>query len=91
MDSLAPSMNSAQLAPSLFLSSLLRAAWSPASVLLPPSPNRSVPQVPSRSVDFTTFRWDALLKRLKQMMMTGNAVEEGLNWCVQGARAVCWF
>ena len=31
----------------------------------------SVPQMPARSVDFTTFTWPALLKRLRQMLITG--------------------
>ena len=31
----------------------------------------SVPQMPARSVDFTTFTWQALLKRLRQMLITG--------------------
>jgi tubulin delta len=31
----------------------------------------SVPQMPARSVDFTTFTWPALLKRLRQMLTTG--------------------
>jgi hypothetical protein len=27
--------------------------------------------MPARSVDFTTFTWPALLKRLRQMLITG--------------------
>lgn len=47
---------------------------------------RSVPQVPPKSMDFTTFKWDATLKRLRQMQMTGSAIEEGLNWYMTPGR-----
>ncbi len=42
----------------------------------------SVPQMPARSVDFTTFTWPALLKRLRQMLLTGSTLEEGIDWSV---------
>jgi hypothetical protein len=32
---------------------------------------RCVPQLPSGSVDFTTFTWPALLRRLKAMAVSG--------------------
>ncbi|KAK3238437.1 hypothetical protein CYMTET_51557 [Cymbomonas tetramitiformis] len=32
---------------------------------------RSIPQMPMGSEDFTTFAWPALLKRLRQMLITG--------------------
>lgn len=41
---------------------------------------RSVPVMPARSVDFTTFTWHALLKRTRQMLLTGTTLEEGLDW-----------
>jgi tubulin delta len=31
----------------------------------------SVPQMPARSMEFTTFTWPALLKRMRQMLTTG--------------------
>lgn len=31
----------------------------------------SVPQIPAKSVDFTTFTWPGMLKRLRQMAITG--------------------
>lgn len=47
---------------------------------------RSVPQVPPKSMDFTTFKWDATIKRIRQMQMTGAATEEGLNWYMTPGR-----
>ena len=41
---------------------------------------RSVPMIPARSVDFTTFTWPSLLKRMRQMLLTGTTLEEGLDW-----------
>lgn len=41
---------------------------------------RSVPMMPRRSVDFTTFSWPALLKRARQMLLAGTTLEEGLDW-----------
>lgn len=41
-----------------------------------------VPVIPERSVDFTTFAWPALLKRLRQMLLTGSTLDEGINWNV---------
>ena len=41
---------------------------------------QSVPQLPSSSVDFTSFAWPGLLKRLRQMLITGMAVQQGLCW-----------
>uniref|UniRef100_A0A7S3QX23 Tubulin delta chain n=1 Tax=Dunaliella tertiolecta TaxID=3047 RepID=A0A7S3QX23_DUNTE len=43
---------------------------------------RSLPQVPSGSIDFTTFTWPAITKRLRQMLITGSSLEEGLDWGV---------
>lgn len=37
-------------------------------------------QIPSHSMSFTTFSWPAILKRLRQMLLTGCKVEEGINW-----------
>ena len=42
----------------------------------------SVPVIPERSVDFTTFTWPALLKRLRQMLLTGSTLDEGIDWNV---------
>lgn len=33
----------------------------------------AVPQIPAKSVDFTTFNWQGMLKRLRQMAITGAA------------------
>ena len=33
---------------------------------------RSVPQLPPASIDFTTFTWTAILRRLRQMQITGD-------------------
>jgi len=41
---------------------------------------RSIPQVPPASIDFTTFTWPALLKRMRQMLITGSILEEGMDW-----------
>ncbi|KAK9816057.1 hypothetical protein WJX74_007509 [Apatococcus lobatus] len=41
---------------------------------------QSVPQLPASSVDFTSFAWPGLLKRLRQMLITGAFMEEGLDW-----------
>lgn len=32
---------------------------------------RSLPQMPAGSIDFTTFTWPAILRRLHQMQITG--------------------
>jgi tubulin delta len=45
---------------------------------------RSVPSMPATSVDFTVLQWPGLLKRLRQMQITGNLLEEGLDWSVGG-------
>mmetsp|Transcript_5031 Transcript_5031/g.9465 ORF Transcript_5031/g.9465 Transcript_5031/m.9465 type:complete len:438 (-) Transcript_5031:89-1402(-) len=41
---------------------------------------RCVPQMPAGSVDFTVFTWASILKRLRQMLITGSILEEGFNW-----------
>ncbi|GFR40925.1 hypothetical protein Agub_g1581 [Astrephomene gubernaculifera] len=43
---------------------------------------RAVPQLPPSSIDFTTFTWPAILKRLRQMLVTGSILEEGMDWSV---------
>eukprot|EP00198_Chlamydomonas_reinhardtii_P002678 XP_001692014.1 delta tubulin [Chlamydomonas reinhardtii] len=43
---------------------------------------RSVPQLPPANIDFTTFTWPALTKRLRQMLVTGSVLEEGLDWSI---------
>lgn len=40
---------------------------------------RSVPSVPAAHVDFTTFTWPAILKRLRAMCGAASAVEEGFG------------
>lgn len=41
---------------------------------------RQTPVMPDTSVDFTTFTWPALLKRTRQMLLSGATLEEGLDW-----------
>ncbi|GIL96721.1 hypothetical protein Vretimale_2529 [Volvox reticuliferus] len=43
---------------------------------------RAIPQMPPSSIDFTTFTWPAILKRLRQMFVTGSVLEEGMDWSV---------
>jgi len=52
--------------------------------------------VPARSIDFTTFTWPAITKRLRQMLITGAAASDAhaadddddadhndvVSWCV---------
>lgn len=35
---------------------------------------RSIPQMPAASLDFTTFTWTAILRRLRQMQITGTGL-----------------
>jgi tubulin delta len=44
----------------------------------------ALPQTATRSLEYCTFTWPALLKRLRQMLITGVGLEEGLDWSVQG-------
>ncbi|KAG2489648.1 hypothetical protein HYH03_011927 [Edaphochlamys debaryana] len=46
---------------------------------------RAVPQLPPSSIDFTTFTWPAILKRLRQMLVTGSVLEEGMEWSLTPA------
>ena len=41
---------------------------------------RSLPVLPQASIDFTTFTWGSLLKRTRQMLLSGTTLEEGLDW-----------
>ena len=41
---------------------------------------RQAPVMPDASVDFTTFTWPSLLKRTRQMLLSGATLEEGLDW-----------
>ena len=41
---------------------------------------RQTPTMPPKSVEFTTFQWPSLLKRARQMLLTGTTLEEGLDW-----------
>ena len=41
---------------------------------------RQAPVMPDTSVDFTTFTWPSLLKRTRQMLLSGATLEEGLDW-----------
>lgn len=41
---------------------------------------RQLPLMPPKSVEFTTFTWPSLLKRTRQMLLSGTTLEEGLDW-----------
>jgi len=41
---------------------------------------RQTPTMPPKSVEFTTFQWPSLVKRTRQMLLTGTTLEEGLDW-----------
>ena len=47
---------------------------------------RQTPVMPDTSVDFTTFTWPALLKRTRQMLLSGATLEEGLDWGLDPTR-----
>ncbi|XP_022103879.1 tubulin delta chain-like [Acanthaster planci] len=44
---------------------------------------RSVPQVSDAALAFSTFNYRSLLSRLRQMLITGTVIEEGINWHVK--------
>jgi hypothetical protein len=37
-------------------------------------------QIPTQSMSFETFSWGSILKRLRQMLITGSKMEDGMNW-----------
>jgi len=39
---------------------------------------RSIPHVSDRSMDYTSYQWPALLRRLRQMLIAKATMEEGL-------------
>ena len=41
---------------------------------------KSLPYIPQASVSFSTYSWDALLKRIYQMLITDFFMDEGLDW-----------
>ena len=41
---------------------------------------RQLPVLPQKSVEFETFTWPGLLKRTRQMLLSGTTLEEGLDW-----------
>ncbi|XP_038059723.1 tubulin delta chain-like [Patiria miniata] len=41
---------------------------------------RSVPQVSEAALAFSTFNYRSLVSRLRQMLITGTVIEEGINW-----------
>ncbi|XP_061137143.1 tubulin delta chain isoform X1 [Syngnathus typhle] len=43
----------------------------------------TIPQMPSSSIAFTNFRWPALIKHLRQMLISNTKMEEGINWHVR--------
>ncbi|XP_037123725.1 tubulin delta chain isoform X2 [Syngnathus acus] len=40
----------------------------------------TIPQMPSSSIAFTNFRWPALIKHLRQMLISNTKMEEGIDW-----------
>jgi hypothetical protein len=42
-----------------------------------------VPQMPAVNREFTSFSWASLVKRLRQMLLTGASLEEGLSRTAQ--------
>ncbi|XP_072043781.1 tubulin delta chain-like [Amphiura filiformis] len=44
---------------------------------------RNVPQVSQESLAFSSYNWPSVLKRLRQMLITGVVIEEGMNWHVK--------
>ncbi|XP_013868259.1 tubulin delta chain isoform X1 [Austrofundulus limnaeus] len=42
----------------------------------------TVPQMPTSSIAFSTFSWPALLKHLRQMLISNSKMEEGIDWQV---------
>ena len=41
---------------------------------------KSLPHIPQKSVAFSTYAWDALLKRIYQMLITDFYMDEGIDW-----------
>ncbi|XP_051934481.1 tubulin delta chain [Hippocampus zosterae] len=43
----------------------------------------TIPQMQSSSIAFTDFRWPALIKHLRQMLISNSKMEEGIDWQVR--------
>ncbi|XP_034023981.1 tubulin delta chain isoform X2 [Thalassophryne amazonica] len=43
----------------------------------------SIPQMPNSSIAYSTFSWPALLKHLRQMLISNTKMEEGIDWQVR--------
>ncbi|XP_077467040.1 tubulin delta chain [Stigmatopora argus] len=43
----------------------------------------TVPQMQSSSIPYTTFKWTPLIKHLRQMLISNNKMEEGIDWQVR--------
>ncbi|KAM9801342.1 tubulin delta chain [Neosynchiropus ocellatus] len=43
----------------------------------------TIPQIPSASLAFSTFSWPALLKHLRQMLISNTKMDEGIDWQVR--------
>lgn len=43
----------------------------------------TIPQMPSSSIAYSTFSWPALLKHLRQMLISNTKMEEGIDWQVR--------
>ncbi|PRP78227.1 hypothetical protein PROFUN_13865 [Planoprotostelium fungivorum] len=44
---------------------------------------KTIPQMPSTSVAFSSYLWSGLTKHLHQMLLTDAKIEEGINWNVK--------
>uniref|UniRef100_A0A7S0YA75 Tubulin delta chain n=1 Tax=Polytomella parva TaxID=51329 RepID=A0A7S0YA75_9CHLO len=44
---------------------------------------RTAPQVAPQNVQYTSFAWPAILKRMRQMALTGSVVESGMDWTAE--------
>eukprot|EP01111_Echinosteliopsis_oligospora_P005744 TRINITY_DN19366_c0_g1_i1.p1 TRINITY_DN19366_c0_g1~~TRINITY_DN19366_c0_g1_i1.p1 ORF type:complete len:186 (+),score=28.53 TRINITY_DN19366_c0_g1_i1:156-713(+) len=44
---------------------------------------KTIPQMPTRSIAFSSYNWMGLLKHLHQMLIADAKIEEGINWSVR--------
>lgn len=41
---------------------------------------KTVPHIAEQSVNYSTFNWNGLIKRIRQMHITNSHIDEGMNW-----------
>lgn len=44
---------------------------------------KNIPHMSEKSIEFSTFQWHGLLKHLRQMLIAGASMEEGIDWQIQ--------